>query len=167
MIRSQSTGIILNNEMDDFSTPGLINSYGLRASPSNYIAPGKRPLSSMVPTVLTDRNGDARIVAGSAGGSRITSATFLLILRHLYFGEDLKTIIHNQRIHHQLAPMQAEYESGFNQNVVDGLRERGHKMVEATSDSGFAAITAIIRDHNDKLSATYDPRRAGSIEILN
>lgn len=167
MIRSQKTGIILNDEMDDFSTPGVINSYGLRASPSNYIAPGKRPLSSMCPTVVTDRHGDVRVVAGSAGGSRITTATFLLLLRHLYFGEDLHTFIKNERIHHQLAPMSVEYERGFDQNVVDGLLSRGHVMKQAASDGGFAAITAIVRDKQDKLSATYDPRRSGSTAILD
>lgn len=166
MIRSPSTGIILNDEMDDFSTPGTINSYGLRASPANYIVPGKRPLSSMCPTVVTDRHGDVRIIAGSAGGSRITTATFLLIVRHLYFGEDLETIINSQRIHHQLAPMSVEYEKGFDQNVIDGLVERGHVTKEAASDAGFAALTAIIRDKEDKLSATYDPRRAGSTHIF-
>lgn len=166
MIRSPSTGIILNDEMDDFSTPGTINSYGLRASPANYIVPGKRPLSSMCPTVVTDRHGDVRIIAGSAGGSRITTATFLLIVRHLYFDEDLETIINSQRIHHQLAPMSVEYEKGFDQNVIDGLVERGHVTKEAASDAGFAALTAIIRDKEDKLSATYDPRRAGSTHIF-
>ncbi|XP_055526698.1 glutathione hydrolase 1 proenzyme-like isoform X6 [Wyeomyia smithii] len=166
MIRSPSTGIILNDEMDDFSIPGTINSYGLRASPSNYIVPGKRPLSSMCPTIVIDTNGDVRIIAGSAGGSKITTATLLVILRHLYFGEDLETIIHQQRVHHQLAPMLVEYEQGFNQNVLDGLIARGHELKEAVPDAGFAAATAIIRDRNDKLSATYDPRRAGSIEII-
>uniref|UniRef100_A0A1Q3FF50 Putative gamma-glutamyltransferase n=1 Tax=Culex tarsalis TaxID=7177 RepID=A0A1Q3FF50_CULTA len=166
MIRSQKTGIILNDEMDDFSTPGVINSYGLYASPSNYIVPGKRPLSSMCPTIVTDRHGNVRIVAGSAGGSRITTATLLLILRHLYFGEDLEDIINNPRIHHQLAPMSVEYEPGFDKNVVDGLTTRGHVMKQAASDSGFAAITAIIRDRTDKISATWDPRRSGSTEIL-
>ncbi|XP_062536668.1 scoloptoxin SSD14-like isoform X2 [Armigeres subalbatus] len=166
MIRSPSTGIILNDEMDDFSTPGTINSYGLRASPANYIEPGKRPLSSMCPTIITDSQGDVRIIVGSAGGSRITTATFLLILRHLYFGEDLETIIHSKRIHHQLAPMSFEYEEGFDQTVVNELVGRGHVANQAASDSGFAALTAIIRDKKDKLWATYDPRRAGSTNIL-
>lgn len=72
---SPSTGIILNNEMDDFSTPGVANHYGIPSSPANYIAPGKRPLSSMCPAVITDKNGDFVLAAGAAGGSKITLAT--------------------------------------------------------------------------------------------
>lgn len=67
MRRSVSTGIILNDEMDDFSTPGLTNAYGLAASPANFIKPGKRPLSSMTPTVITDKNGNVRLSLGAAG----------------------------------------------------------------------------------------------------
>jgi len=72
---SPSTGIILNNEMDDFSTPGVVNYYGIPSSPANYIAPGKRPMSSMCPTIITDKNKDFVLAAGAAGGSKITLAT--------------------------------------------------------------------------------------------
>lgn len=60
--------------MDDFSTPGVVNSYGVPASPANFIVPGKRPLSSMCPTIVLDSNGDVKLAIGSAGGTRITSA---------------------------------------------------------------------------------------------
>lgn len=60
--------------MDDFSTPGFVNEYGFPPSPSNYIAPGKRPQSSMCPTIITESNGDLYMVVGGAGGSRITSS---------------------------------------------------------------------------------------------
>ena len=72
---SESTGIIMNNEMDDFSTPGQHNYFGYPPSPTNFICPGKRPMSSMSPTIVTDENGDVRMVAGAAGGSRIISGT--------------------------------------------------------------------------------------------
>uniref|UniRef100_A0A182Q6K4 Gamma-glutamyltransferase n=1 Tax=Anopheles farauti TaxID=69004 RepID=A0A182Q6K4_9DIPT len=166
MVRSTSTGIVLNNEMDDFSTPGLVNLYGLPASPANFIVPGKRPMSSMTPTIVTDETGDVRIVVGSAGGSRITTATMQLIVRHLYFGELLDTIINTPRMHHQLAPMSVEYEKNFDPVVIEGLRERGHVCNEAASDAGFAALTSIVRHANNLIEATWDPRRSGSIAIL-
>lgn len=72
-VRSKSTGIILNNEMDDFSTPGKENDFGFQPSPANFIKPGQRPLSSMCPNIILDRNGDVVFVSGSAGGSKITT----------------------------------------------------------------------------------------------
>uniref|UniRef100_A0A182RIR1 Gamma-glutamyltransferase n=1 Tax=Anopheles funestus TaxID=62324 RepID=A0A182RIR1_ANOFN len=166
-IRSQSTGIILNDEMDDFSTPRTVNTYGLPASPANFIAPGKIPLSSMTPSIVTDRSGSVRMVLGGAGGSRITSATAVMIYRHLVFGDDLDTIMNEKRLHHQLAPMWVDYEAGFPQSILDGLSAKGHQVKEKTPDAGFAAATGIVQDSKEHtVRAAFDPRRGGSVEIV-
>ena len=76
--RSTRTGIIYNNEMDDFSIPGKKNSYGVEPSESNMIQPGKRPQSSTAPTIFLDQDGEARLVIGASGGTRITTAISLV-----------------------------------------------------------------------------------------
>ncbi|XP_063707824.1 scoloptoxin SSD14-like [Culicoides brevitarsis] len=165
MRRSQSTGIILNDEMDDFSTPGQVNAYGLAASPANFIKPGKRPLSSMTPTIITDRDGNVRLSMGAAGGAKITLSLVNFIIYHLYFNESVNEAIDHRRIYHLLSPPNVQYERGFDKNVLDELVRRGHNLQENPPEFGFTAIT-VISKKGSQCEAVFDPRRGGSSKCL-
>lgn len=115
--RSESTGIIMNNEMDDFSTPGYVNIYGIPASPANFIQPGKNPLSSMMPSILIDQQGNPTLIIGGAGGSRIPTGVAFSMIKHLFMKDSLKEAINSRRLHHQLAPMDLLYETGFGKKL--------------------------------------------------
>jgi gamma-glutamyltranspeptidase/glutathione hydrolase/leukotriene-C4 hydrolase len=82
---SKRTGILLNSGMDDFGLPGIISYFGIPPNQNNYIAPGKRPLSSMSPTILTDSNGDVKMVIGAAGGTKITTSIAYVRIRLLKY----------------------------------------------------------------------------------
>ncbi|XP_055533059.1 scoloptoxin SSD14-like [Wyeomyia smithii] len=160
---SMRTGIILNGEMDDFSTPGVINIFGVPASPANYIAPGKRPLSSMAPTIVVDQEGNVRLIVGGAGGTRITTATLQLVLRKVLFDQELSTLMAAPRVHHQLAPMEVEFEESVEKSIIEGLTARGHRT---TKVERVATTTAVARESDGRVTAAYDPRRPGSVEIV-
>ncbi|KAJ8972791.1 hypothetical protein NQ317_004475 [Molorchus minor] len=144
---SNSTGIILNNEMDDFSSPNITNIYDIPPSPANYIAPGKRPLSSMCPTIILDENKDVLMITGAAGGTKITTQVALLVVKHLWFGMDLQSAMDDKRVHHQLFPMQITFEGAYateDVDIVEGLHNIGHNYTIQQTD-GFAAVTSISR----------------------
>jgi gamma-glutamyltranspeptidase/glutathione hydrolase/leukotriene-C4 hydrolase len=105
MVGSVRTGIILNNEMDDFSSPNIKNLFGVPPSTANCIAPGKRPLSSMVPSIVLDGEGKPRIAIGGAGGTHIISSVAQVLANVLWLGRSLEQALDLPRIHHQLMPM--------------------------------------------------------------
>ncbi|MFP6605154.1 MAG: gamma-glutamyltransferase [Myxococcota bacterium] len=160
-ITARGTGILLNNEMDDFAKAiGVPNSYGLvDTRGANLVAPGKRPLSSMTPTIV-EKDGKVFLVTGSPGGSRIISATLLSILNVVDYGMNVKQAVAAPRFHHQWEPDKIVVEPAVPLDVIRGLRERGH-IVEV-SRRNWSAVEAILVDPESGLHyGGNDPRRDG------
>ncbi|XP_034565812.1 glutathione hydrolase 1 proenzyme [Notolabrus celidotus] len=155
-VMSRSTGILLNNEMDDFSSPLITNGFGVPPSPNNFIRPGKRPMSSMCPTILFDNNNRVKMVVGGSGGTKITTSIAQVILNALFFNYDLKKAVSDPRLHNQLSPNTTVAEPGFDKDVLDGLALKNHET-EFLKSSG-AVVQAVVR-HDDGLHAQSDPRK--------
>jgi len=98
--------------MNDFSIGGAPNMFNLPPAPSNVIDERKRPMSSMSPMILADKNGNVKMLTGAAGGSKIISGLVEVIARVLWFGQNIKEAIDAPRFHHQLLPNVLEYEHG-------------------------------------------------------
>eukprot|EP00090_Calanus_glacialis_P039873 TRINITY_DN6943_c0_g1_i4.p1 TRINITY_DN6943_c0_g1~~TRINITY_DN6943_c0_g1_i4.p1 ORF type:complete len:167 (+),score=38.72 TRINITY_DN6943_c0_g1_i4:50-502(+) len=147
--------------MDDFSFPGIVNDFDLPPSPNNFPKPGKRPLSSMSPSIFVDQSGDVRLVIGASGGTKITTATALTSLLNLRLGWDIEKSVEAPRIHHQLNPMTVEYQSTLQTEVVQGLIDRGH-VVEDIGGAG-SVVGAIDRKENGNLWAKADSRKSGGV----
>jgi gamma-glutamyltranspeptidase/glutathione hydrolase len=156
------TGIVLNNEMDDFSkAPGEPNVYGLvDERGANAIAPGKRPLSSMTPTVLT-RDGKIFMVTGSPGGPRIISTTLHTILNVVDYGMEVGQAVAAPRYHHQWLPNRVFAEPELPASLVESLRGRGHQV--AVSERTWSSAQSIVVDPATGVaSGGSDPRGDGA-----
>jgi gamma-glutamyltranspeptidase / glutathione hydrolase len=156
-----SAGFLLNDEMDDFTTqPGVPNAlFGLIQSESNSIAPGKRPLSSMTPTIVV-RDGQLSFVTGSPGGPTIISATLLTVLNWMRLGMDAQAAINAPRFHHQWLPDQALMEQLFSPEMEEALRVRGY-AVKRKGHIGLVNAIGIDAKTGERLGAA-DPRDNGS-----
>ncbi|WAR01346.1 GGT1-like protein [Mya arenaria] len=137
------TGIVFNNQMDDFSTPNTTNYFNVPASPANFIKPYKRPMSSISPTIVLNENGDVVLVTGASGGTRILTSTALSVIETMWLGLGMKEAIEYPRFHHQLLPLELRIEEDMPQAIMNGLRERGHKF-ELNTNLG-SAVQAILR----------------------
>lgn len=134
------TGVLLNNQMDDFSLdPGLANAFGLVGAHANSFEPGKRPLSSMSPTIVT-RAGKPVMTLGAAGGPTIISQVTQVLLRHLALQQPLEDAMEAPRIHHQWKPELLFVEPGISDAVRKSLQERGHVLKDMGSFGGTQAI---------------------------
>ncbi|KAH8295985.1 hypothetical protein KR018_008981, partial [Drosophila ironensis] len=164
-VRSRQTGIILNDEMDDFSTPGKINAYGIPASPANSIKPGKRPMSSTCPSIVLDTHGNVKLIVGGAGGSKITTSVAQTILRYFVLQEPIAKAVNSGRLHHQLAPMTVDVEPEVPKHTVNYLRRIGHEIQYLDLDKAYSAQTAI-GILGDEPHPVCDRRRMGSAVVV-
>ncbi|XP_075945085.1 glutathione hydrolase 1 proenzyme [Anarhichas minor] len=155
-VMSRSTGILLNNEMDDFSSPLITNGFGVPPSPNNFIRPGKRPMSSMCPTILFDKNNKVKMVVGGSGGTKITTSVAQVILNALFFDYNLNKSVSDPRLHNQLSPNATVAEPDFDKSVLAGLALKNHET-EFLKSTG-AVVQAVVR-YEDGLHAKSDPRK--------
>jgi len=154
------TGIILNDEMDDFAAaPHVPNAFGLVGNEANSIAPGKTPLSSMTPTIVTE-NGRLRLATGAPGGSTIITQVLQVILNVLVYNMDVGAAVSAPRIHHQWLPDELRVENwGLDILTLQELRRRGHHIQE-TPPWGNANAIAVTPDNI--LEGAADPRGEGT-----
>ena len=152
------TGVVLNNQMDDFSAqPGVANVYGLVGSQANAVAAGKRPLSSMTPTIV-ERDGKLWMVVGTPGGSTIITAVTQTILNVYEFGLSMQQAVNAPRFHHQWLPDVITFEpEGFTDSLKSRLRAKGYHINEdRTPIIGKVDAIRVLKDGS--LEGGADPR---------
>jgi gamma-glutamyltranspeptidase/glutathione hydrolase len=155
---ADGTGVLLNNELDDFTAaPGASNAYGLVGFEANLPGAGKRPLSSMTPTVVL-KDGRPVLVTGSPGGSRIISTVLQVIVNVLDYGMDVAAAVAAPRLHHQWLPDEVRVEHGFPDGTLAALRAKGHHVIEpmGQTSANSIAVTA------SGLLGAPDPRTHGA-----
>jgi gamma-glutamyltranspeptidase/glutathione hydrolase len=125
-------GFLLNNEIDDFALqPGAANAYGLVQGQANAVAPGKRPLSSMTPTLVFRPDGRPWLATGSPGGSRIITTVLQVLLGRIVYGLNLASAVAAPRMHSQLWPDRLQLEQGFSPDTLQLLEGMGHTLLAA------------------------------------
>ena len=156
LIAIPEIGVVLNNEMNDFTTvPGSANLFGLRQSDRNAPEPGKRPLSSMSPTILL-RNGRTIATAGASGGPRIITGVAQVLLRYLATREDAWNAVAAPRVHHQWSPATLRFEA-----AADVWNPRFESLeFELQTIPSVGVVQAIFVD-GDGLKPASDPRKGG------
>ncbi len=156
---AEDTGVLLNNELDDFTAkPGAANAYGLIGYTANLPGPGKRPLSSMTPTILL-KDGKPFLITGSPGGSRIISTVLQVIVNVIDFHMPIGEAVSAPRLHQQWQPEEVYVEPGFAPDVLDALTARGHKILPTQS---FSSANSIEITANGPVGAA-DRRTRGSL----
>jgi gamma-glutamyltranspeptidase/glutathione hydrolase len=155
---AEGTGVLLNNELDDFTAaPGASNAFGLVGYEANLPGPGKRPLSSMSPTIVL-KDGKPVLVTGSPGGSRIISTVLQVIVNVLDYHMDVAAAVAAPRLHHQWLPDEVRIERGFAEAALAGLKARGHRVIEPMGQTSANSIAAT----DNELLGAPDPRTRGA-----
>jgi len=161
-------GFLLNNEMDDFTAkPGAPNAYGLRQGGQNAIAPRRRPLSSMTPTLVFRAGGEPLLATGSPGGSRIITTVLQVLLNRLVHGLNLASAVASPRVHSQLWPDQISVEQGLSSDTIDRLRQRGHTVVLVPAMGSANSVEVPAAEHSLRVGSlgVADPRRQGAASV--
>lgn len=161
-IMEPKTGIILNDEMDDFSIPGIPNAFNLYPSPYNYPVPHKRPLSSCVPAIVMQASGHP-VALGASGGSRILTAVLQAILNVVDHGMDLSAAVEYPRVHCQLLPEGVMLESSLphESDVLRELRERNHNVTVFDINNAVSEVQAVAKWWDGKYHGASDSRKHG------
>jgi gamma-glutamyltranspeptidase / glutathione hydrolase len=156
---AEGTGVLLNNELDDFAAkPGSPNAFGLVGGEANAPGPGKRPLSSMTPTIVL-KDGQPFLITGSPGGSRIPTAVLQVIVNVIDHRMNVAEAVAAPRIHHQWLPDEVRAERGLATEIVYGLELRGHRVVFPLSQTSANSIMVT----KDGLTGAADPRSRGAL----
>uniref|UniRef100_A0AC34F8W7 Gamma-glutamyltransferase n=1 Tax=Panagrolaimus sp. ES5 TaxID=591445 RepID=A0AC34F8W7_9BILA len=159
---SPELGIIWNNLMDDFSTPGQPNAFGFPPSAANFIEPGKRPLSAMAPTIIYNKDdGKVKMVVGGSGGSRIISAVAQTIIRSQIFHQNVKESVDAPRLHNQFIPNITEYETTIPSKIIDKL-ESEYLQTFTPITIQESVVQAITVENDGLIHANSDFRRRTS-----
>jgi gamma-glutamyltranspeptidase/glutathione hydrolase len=155
------TGVVLNNEMDDFSAePGAPNAFGLVGAEANAVGPGKRPLSSMSPTIVLE-NGQPILSVGAAGGPTIISQTLLAIVQIVDFGANPASALAQPRFHQQWRPDELAVEQSMPEAVRQELARRGHRLNVVTGLGASQAVGLQTRGGAKRFQGAHDPRVEG------
>jgi gamma-glutamyltranspeptidase/glutathione hydrolase len=155
---AEGTGVLLNNEMDDFTAaPGASNAFGLVGFEANLPGPGKRPLSSMTPTIVL-KDGRPVLITGSPGGSRIISTVLQVIVNALDYDMNIAAAVAAPRLHHQWLPDEVRIERGFSGETLTTLKAMGHNVIEPMGQTSANSIAVT----PDGFLGAPDPRTSGA-----
>lgn len=162
--RYTAAGMVMNDEMDDFAREvGVANAFGLIGGAPNLPGPGKRPVSTMTPTIVLDGEGRPVLVVGAAGGSRIVTATQQVAMNVILFGMSGGDAMAAPRIHHQARPneLRSERDAPLAPEILEALRQRGHALETVDHLATAQAIAIVHGPEGARLQAACDPRKGG------